>query len=171
MRPDQQRATSHAAMRAREARPRVLLAEDDTTSRLVLARQLDRLGVAATAVGDGAEAVEAVRRDRFDAVLMDHHLPGVDGLEATRLIRRLPGREGLPVIAMTAGGLAEDRQQCLDAGMDDHLTKPVEMARLRQTLERWLPGVPLRASPDHAGPSSQQPTRPMTNPQATQEGS
>jgi CheY-like chemotaxis protein len=138
MPPDRPRAANDE-QHAREARPRVLLVEDNATSRLVVARQLGRLGVIATAVGDGARAVEAVRHDRFDAVLMDRHLPEVDGLQATRLIRRLPGRERLPIIAMTAGTLAEDWRQCLDAGMDDYLTKPVEMARLRQTLERWLP--------------------------------
>src|SRR6266508_2029618 len=77
--PDQEHATTGQAGDAPEAGPRVLVVEDDTTSRLVVARQLDRLGVAATVVGDGTEAVEAVRQGRFDAVLMDRHLPGVDG--------------------------------------------------------------------------------------------
>src|SRR6266540_1017345 len=137
--PDQEHATTGQAGDAPEAGPRVLVVEDDTTSRLVVARQLDRLGVAATVVGDGTEAVEAVRQGRFDAVLMDRHLPGVDGLEATRRIRHLPGGRDLPVIAMTADTRPEHRRECLDAGVDDYLAKPLEMASLRETLWRWLP--------------------------------
>jgi CheY-like chemotaxis protein len=131
---------------ALEAAPRVLVVEDEATSRLVLARQLARLGIAATVIGDGAQAVEAVRRDRFDAVLMDRHLPGLDGLEATRRIRRVLGGDDPPVIAMTAEALLDLRRECLDAGMDDYLVKPVELASLRETLWRWLP------SPDNPGP-------------------
>src|SRR6266540_847126 len=144
--PDQEHATTGQAGDAPEAGPHVLVVADNATERLVLTRQLDRLGVAATVIGDGTEAVEAVRQGRFDAVLMDRHLPGVDGLEATRLIRRLPGGHDLPVIALTADTAAEPRRECLDAGMDDCVTKPVDMAGLGETLWRWLP------SPANPGP-------------------
>src|SRR6266540_272293 len=146
MPPDQEHATTEQAGDAPEAGPHVLVVADNATERLVLTRQLDRLGVAATVIGDGTEAVEAVRQGRFDAVLMDRHLPGVDGLEATRLIRRLPGGHDLPVIALTADTAAEPRRECLDAGMDDCVTKPVDMAGLGETLWRWLP------SPANPGP-------------------
>ncbi len=146
MLPEHDRTANDGTMPADQARPRVLIVEDNATSRLVVARQLQRLGVAVTAVDDGTQAVEAVRQGRFDAVLMDRHLPGVDGLEATRLIRRLPGGHDLPVIALTADTAAEPRRECLDAGMDDCVTKPVDMAGLGETLWRWLP------SPANPGP-------------------
>jgi two-component system sensor histidine kinase/response regulator len=136
---DQEHATISSASHAQQARPHVLVVADNATERLVLTRQLDLLGFAATAVGDGAQAVEAVRHGRFDAVLMDSHLPVVDGIVATRLIRGLPGGHDLPVIAMSAEARSERRRECLEAGMDDYLPKPLEMARLRDTLRRWLP--------------------------------
>jgi CheY-like chemotaxis protein len=117
----------------------VLVVADNATERLVIARQLDRLGLVGTTVGDGTEAVETVRRDRFDAVLMDRHLPAVDGLEATRLIRLSPRGIDLPIIVMSADTRAEHKRECLDAGVNDYLPKPLEMARLRDTLMRWLP--------------------------------
>src|SRR6266545_3928307 len=151
---DQEHATTGQAGDAPEAGPRVLVVADNATERLVLTRQLDRLGVAATVIGDGTEAVEAVRQGRFDAVLMDRHLPGVDGLEATRRIRHLPGGRDLPVIAMTADTRPEHRRECLDAGVDDYLAKPLEMASLRETLWRWLPSPTKRrrgSTPPSAG--------------------
>ncbi len=122
-----------------ETQPRILLVADNATERLVLARQLSRLGAAATAVRDGAEAVEAVRQSGFEAMLIDRRLPGIDGLEVTRLIRGLPGGRELPIILMTAETREEHRRECLAAGVDDYLDKPLEMARLRDTLWRWLP--------------------------------
>ncbi len=139
MPPEQGNATVSGPRDAGEARPRVLVVADNATERLVLARQLDRLGLVATAVGDGTAAVEAVRRERYDAVLMDRHLPAEDGLEATRLIRRAPRGIDLPIIVMSADTRAEHKRECLDAGVNDYLPKPLEMARLRDTLLRWLP--------------------------------
>src|ERR687887_103567 len=146
MPPNQEQATTGQAGAAPGAGPRVLVVAENATERLVPSRQLPRLEVAATAIGDGAEAVETVRRGRFDAVLMDRHLPGVDGLDATRRIRRVLGGDDPPVIAMTAEIMLDLRRECLDAGMDDYLVKPVELASLRETLGRWLP------SPDNPGP-------------------
>ena len=139
MPPNQEQATTGQAGAAPGAGPRVLVVADNATERLVLSRQLARLEVTATAIGDGAEAVETVRQGRFDAVLMDRHLPGVDGLDATRRIRHLPSGRDLPVIVMTADTRPEHRRECLDAGVDDYLAKPLEMANLRDTLWRWLP--------------------------------
>src|SRR6266540_3890957 len=135
MPPEQGNATVSGPRDAGEARPRVLVVADNATERLVLARQLDRLGLVATAVGDGTAAVEAVRRERYDAVLMDRHLPAEDGLEATRLIRRAPRGIDLPIIVMSADTRAEHKRECLDAGVNDYLPKPLEMARLRDTLD------------------------------------
>src|ERR671931_1902506 len=126
MPPDQQPATSGGVTAARGSRPHVLLVADNATERLVLARHLDRLGTAATAVGDGEQALEAVRRGGLDAVLIDRGLPGVDRLEGARLIRRLPGGAELPIIVMTADTHQEHRRECLAAGADDYLTKPLE---------------------------------------------
>jgi hypothetical protein len=91
---------------------------------------------------NGREAVEAlaVNPSRFDAVIMDVQMPTMDGLEATRLIRRSIGADELPIIAMTAHAMEQERQLCLDAGMNDHLTKPVDPKSLTRTLGRWITG-------------------------------
>jgi len=118
----------------------VLVAEDNAGIQELLGHQLRALGVAAKLVSDGAEAVAAVRQERFSAVLMDCQMPNLDGFEATRLIREEEQRSGrhTPIIAMTANAFKEDREACLAAGMDDYLAKPVRMETLRAMLERWL---------------------------------
>ena len=87
---------------------------------------------------NGQEAVAAVRRGHFDLVLMDVQMPNLDGMDATRAIRALPGWQDVPILAMTANAFAEDRQSCLDAGMNDHIAKPVDPGALIATLRRWL---------------------------------
>jgi CheY-like chemotaxis protein/HPt (histidine-containing phosphotransfer) domain-containing protein len=101
--------------------------------------------------GDGLQALEILAAESFDAVLMDCHMPAMDGFEATAELRRLEG-EGprLPVIAMTAGVLAEDRARCVEAGMDDFVPKPVDLDVLREVLERWVPQAPTDTD-EHAG--------------------
>ncbi|CAD5374524.1 putative Histidine kinase [Rubrivivax sp. A210] len=118
---------------------RVLLAEDNEINREVAVDLLTRSGLAVDTAVDGLEALARARSGRYDLVLMDVQMPLMDGLQATREIRHLPGAAGLPIVAMTAHVFAEDRQACLDAGMNDHLGKPIDRARLGAVLRRWLP--------------------------------
>jgi CheY-like chemotaxis protein len=121
----------------------VLVAEDNPVNQVVARTQLERLGCQVTVAANGREALAAVERGGFDLVLMDCQMPEMDGFEATRALRAHGCR--LPIIALTANGLAEDRERCLAAGMDDYVTKPVTATTLRTALERW---TRERARPD-----------------------
>ncbi len=138
--------TRHTLSEDRPKGARILLADDDEASRTVAARMLRRLGHDVESVVDGRAAVNAVTEGAFDLVLMDVEMPDMDGLEATEEIRR---REEsgvrLPVIALTAGVLKEDRERCLAAGMDDHLPKPIDPQRLAETVCRWWKPDPAAA--------------------------
>jgi signal transduction histidine kinase/CheY-like chemotaxis protein len=123
---------------AREA-IRVLLAEDDIVNQMVVETMLKKLGCDVDIVGDGEAAREAAARRRYDLILMDCHMPVMDGFEATRRIREdmsMSGRH-TPIVAVTADALASDRERCLESGMDDHLVKPVSGAMLAAAVERW----------------------------------
>ncbi|MEO5351574.1 MAG: response regulator, partial [Magnetococcus sp. YQC-3] len=100
-----------------------------------------------TLVEDGHQAVAQVERQPFDLVFMDLQMSGLDGLDATRQIRKIPGRDRLPIISMTASDLAEDRNNCLESGMNDLVSKPLNAQVLNRVLQQWLPH----------GPSSQPP--------------
>ncbi|MBI3681079.1 MAG: response regulator [Acidobacteria bacterium] len=113
---------------------RVLVAEDNPVNQKVALKLLARLGYSADAVANGVQAVEAVKRVGYDLILMDCQMPEMDGFEATALIRQLCDS---PVIALTASAMQDDRERCLRAGMDDYLTKPVQMRALAEALERW----------------------------------
>jgi two-component system, sensor histidine kinase and response regulator len=123
-----------------ERRPslRILLADDNPLNCRLAVLMLEKAGHVIDVVEDGAAAIEAVRTGHYDLVLMDVQMPEVDGLEATRQIRRLPiAQAGVPVIAITANAMAGDDRRCLAAGMNDYITKPIDRARLLSTVARW----------------------------------
>ena len=117
---------------------RVLLVEDNALNQQVAQELLQEAGVQVDLADDGLMAVQQVQRHSYDLVLMDMQMPVMDGLEATRQLRADPRFASLPIVAMTANALEADRQRCLDAGMNEHLAKPIEPTRLWQTLERWI---------------------------------
>ncbi|MEN9479381.1 MAG: hypothetical protein RLZZ298_776 [Pseudomonadota bacterium] len=117
---------------------RVLLVEDDFINREVALELLSEMQFDIDVAEDGLLALDRVRRNDYALVLMDMQMPRMDGLEATRCIRALGGRKLLPIIAMTANAFAEDRQRCLDAGMDDFIAKPIDPDTLFVTILRWL---------------------------------
>lgn len=116
---------------------RVLLAEDNPVNRTVGAGMLERLGCQYTIASDGMEAVQAVSQGACDLILMDVQMPVMDGFEATRLIRSNPELNNIPIIALTAHAMEGDRERCLEAGMNDYLTKPVSLAKLAEVISRW----------------------------------
>ncbi|WP_212637962.1 response regulator [Desulfocicer vacuolatum] len=113
---------------------RVLVAEDNPTNQEITLAVLDLAGIHARLVENGVAALAAVQEEPFDAVLMDIQMPEMDGFEATRAIRRLPGYQEIPIIAMTAHTLKEDRKKCIDAGMNDYISKPVSQKKLFKVL-------------------------------------
>ncbi|MBU1362309.1 MAG: PAS domain S-box protein [Gammaproteobacteria bacterium] len=116
----------------------ILLVEDEPINREVALTFLEDAGLTVTAVADGAEALAQARKNSFALVLMDMQMPVMDGLEATRQIRELPGWQAIPIIAMTANAFAEDRRRCFEAGMNDFVTKPFEPETLFASLRHWL---------------------------------
>ncbi|WP_221028807.1 hybrid sensor histidine kinase/response regulator [Actomonas aquatica] len=121
------------------SRFKVLLVDDELTSRRIGERLLTRLGYAFKSAQNGAEGVALVQAEAFDLVLMDCHMPVMDGYEATVRIRSLPGKaRAIPVLALTANVVAESRERCLSVGMNDFISKPVRLAELDAALKRWL---------------------------------
>jgi CheY-like chemotaxis protein len=122
----------------------VLVAEDNLVNRMVIESLLEKLGLQITMVNDGQEAVDSIISNKaaFALVLMDLHMPVLDGYGATKQIRKWEfdnTNKRLPIIALTADAFEEDRQHCLAVGMDDFLTKPVDLDTLKSTLIKWLP--------------------------------
>jgi two-component system sensor histidine kinase/response regulator len=128
---------------------RVLLVEDNEINQQVAMEILADAGLIVSLANNGQEAVDAIATNRFDAVLMDVQMPVMDGYAATRTIRRDPRFKDLPIIAMTAHAMAGDQEKSTAAGMNDHVTKPIDPEKLFETLARWIgaPGSPL----DHGG--------------------
>ena len=116
----------------------VLLVEDNPVNQTVIEAMLRSLGFTVSVATDGAQAVRSAESLIFEAILMDCRLPIIDGYEATRQIRQLPGCTDVPIIALTANALQGDREACLSAGMNDYLAKPFKRADLQQILQRWV---------------------------------
>ncbi|SEP79582.1 PAS domain S-box-containing protein [Ectothiorhodospira magna] len=121
---------------------RILLVEDNPINQEVAMELLDQIGLLVDGAGDGEEALSRAAAQTYDLVLMDVHMPGMDGLTATRHLRALPGYEHIPILAMTANVFEEDRQLALEAGMNDFIPKPVEPELLHRVLHRWLTSKP-----------------------------
>ena len=121
---------------------KILLVEDNELNRDMLSRRLMCKGYEVVLAGDGAEGVAAATAGRPDLVLMDMSLPVLDGWEATRLLKAAPETRSIPVIALTAHAMSSDREKALEAGCDDYDTKPVELPRLLEKIERLLRAAP-----------------------------
>jgi len=143
---NEQRQELLQARQAGLAGARILLVEDNPINQELARELLNRAGIVVNIAGDGQEALAILGRERFDAVLMDCQMPVMDGYEATRALRRRPELKDLPVIAMTANAMAADREKVLQAGMNDHVAKPIRVDDLFATLARWVhPALPALA--------------------------
>jgi len=140
--PAQPIVTRHAIREMRRGAVRILLAEDNITNQQVALGIIKKIGLSADAVANGAEALKTLETLPYDLVLMDVQMPVMDGLEATRNIRDPKSavrNHQIPIIAMTAHTMQGDRERCLQAGMNDYVTKPVDPQALMEALEKWLP--------------------------------
>ncbi len=152
------RRPAHRVQRERFTDATVLLVEDNEINQEVILEILQQAGVKTDIAENGAEAVKRVLESNYDLILMDIQMSVMDGLTATREIRKLdkPGCSALPIIAMTAHAMKGDRERSLQAGMNDHITKPVEPERLLETLARWLPEKTMTHSADARSKSSRE---------------
>lgn len=118
---------------------RILVVDDNAVNREIAAELVRQMGLEVTALGDGPAALAALARERFDLLLLDLTMPGMDGYAVARAVRAMPAYAALPIIAVTANARAEDRERVLAAGMEAHLGKPFEPAELWALIDRWLP--------------------------------
>ena len=130
--------SSEAQLQSRHTGARILLAEDEPVNQEVSRYLLEAVGLTVELAEDGGAAVAMAQRSHYDLILMDMQMPQMNGVEATRIIRALPAYAHTPILAMTANAFDEARQVCLDAGMADHIGKPVDPDKLYETLLKWL---------------------------------
>lgn len=126
----------------------VLIAEDNAVNQILAQRLVNALGLTSEVVPNGAIALQAIAERSFQAILMDCQMPDLDGYEATRRLRQNPATAAIPVIAMTANAMKGDRELCLAAGMNDYVSKPIRLDRLREVLSRYLDAAPKVTSVD-----------------------
>ncbi len=135
--------TRHTIAEARRKRLRVLVVEDNYTNKRLAVSVLEKLGHDVNAVSNGLDALDVLKKDKYDIILMDVQMPIMDGLEATRFIRQGSIEildPNVRIIAMTAHAMKGYRERCLEAGMDDYISKPVQAADLVDVLQRWTDG-------------------------------
>jgi CheY-like chemotaxis protein len=144
---------------------RILIAEDNPVNRKIALKQLEKLGYEADAVDDGREVLKRLETGRYDLILMDCQMPELDGYQTAREIRRREGAgrgaRAVRIVAMTANALEGDRERCIEAGMDDYVSKPVRVEVLKAMLERW--GLDRRMAPV-AGAVPAEPSLPVLDP-------
>lgn len=129
------------AHRAFQRKHRVLVVEDNPVNRRMLVSMLQKMGLESEWAGNGQEALDRLNRAQFDIILMDLQMPVMGGVQAARRIRALLERHparAVPIIAVSAHAFPEDKLRCLQAGMNDHVTKPIQIQKLEDALRRWL---------------------------------
>jgi len=141
-------------LKSEHSQDRILLVEDNITNQEVVIGILAEIGLTAETADNGRQAVEILESREYDLVLMDMQMPVMDGLAATRAIRAMPSLKDLPIIAMTANAFAEDRQKCIEAGMNDHIGKPIFPHDFYALLLKWLPKSKHPPKPIDAQPPS-----------------
>ena len=149
----------------RQKAARILVADDHHVNQQLAVMLVERLGHRADVVANGKEALEALSRIAYDAILMDCHMPELDGYEATRGIRQVEGQtRHTPIIAMTANAMKEDREKCLTAGMDEYISKPIRPEELARVFAKWLPQQQDPSTSIQEGPAT---LSPLTSPSAS----
>jgi CheY-like chemotaxis protein len=116
---------------------RILVAEDNIVNQKVVIRMLEKMGLRSDLAKDGQEAIDATKSRHYDLILMDVEMPKLDGLDATRSIRTQDGMADIPIVALTAHALIEEKEKCLNSGMNDFLAKPVSPKSLSDMITKW----------------------------------